>query len=127
MSIARHHAEWLSLVEVSGPFLSLPVLMRAFSSGLEKSADESELLRKVRLAFEEWEDSRNPAIHQAWIKFVLNDVLELTNEVLAEGQAVPKSLYCSAPEHGEMLRPNIVVITPKGRSDADKVRLLINT
>lgn len=30
MSIARHHAEWLSLIEVSGPFLSLPVLLRVF-------------------------------------------------------------------------------------------------
>ena len=29
MSIAKHHAEWLSLIEVSGPFLSLPVLTRA--------------------------------------------------------------------------------------------------
>ena len=28
MSIARHHAEWLSLVEVSGPFLSMPVLLK---------------------------------------------------------------------------------------------------
>ena len=35
MSIARHHAEWLSLVEVSGPFLSMPVLMRVFPQGLE--------------------------------------------------------------------------------------------
>ena len=30
MSIARHHAEWLSLLEISGPFLSMPVLMEAF-------------------------------------------------------------------------------------------------
>src|SRR5262249_35896469 len=35
MSIARHHAEWLSLVEVSGPFLSMPVLLEAFPTGLE--------------------------------------------------------------------------------------------
>ena len=35
MSIARHHAEWLSLVSVSGPFLSIPVLMEAFNAGLE--------------------------------------------------------------------------------------------
>jgi hypothetical protein len=27
-SVSRHHADWLSLVEVSGPFVSLPVLMR---------------------------------------------------------------------------------------------------
>ena len=30
MSVARHHADWLSLVENSGPFLSMPVLMRVF-------------------------------------------------------------------------------------------------
>ena len=28
ISIPRHHAEWLSLVETSGPFLSLPVLLK---------------------------------------------------------------------------------------------------
>ncbi len=32
MSDARHHADWLSLVEVSGPFVSLPVLMRVLAS-----------------------------------------------------------------------------------------------
>jgi hypothetical protein len=32
MSIARHHAEWLSLLDVSGPFLSLPVLLIRLSS-----------------------------------------------------------------------------------------------
>jgi hypothetical protein len=35
MSIAKHHAEWLKLVEVSGPFLSLSVLQKAFPQGLE--------------------------------------------------------------------------------------------
>ena len=34
-SIARHHNEWLSLLEISGPFLSLPVLLRVFPQGLE--------------------------------------------------------------------------------------------
>ena len=47
MSIARHHAEWLSLVPVSGPFLSLPVLMEAFNAGLEPhDPDHSRLLRQ---------------------------------------------------------------------------------
>lgn len=35
MSIARHHAEWLSLLEITGPFLSMPVLIEAFRQGLE--------------------------------------------------------------------------------------------
>ncbi len=43
MSIARHHAEWLSLLEVSGPFLSMPVLLRVFPQGLD--AHEPELSR----------------------------------------------------------------------------------
>ena len=33
-SIARHHADWLQLVDVSGPFLTLPVLKRALPQGL---------------------------------------------------------------------------------------------
>ena len=56
MSTARHHAEWLSLVETSGPFLSMPVLLRAFPQGLE--AHDPEHARDLRLAHEEWEDSQ---------------------------------------------------------------------
>ena len=54
MSIARHHAEWLSLLEIDGPFLSMPVLLRAFPQGLY--ADDPELARELRLAYEEWHD-----------------------------------------------------------------------
>ena len=35
MSVKRHHADWLSLVEVSGPFLTMPVLERVFPNGLD--------------------------------------------------------------------------------------------
>ena len=34
--IGHHHTEWLSLIEVSGPFLTLPVLERVFPQGLDK-------------------------------------------------------------------------------------------
>ena len=48
MSIASHHAEWLSLVETSGPFLSMPVLLRAFPNGLEKyERDQIARLREL--------------------------------------------------------------------------------
>ena len=53
MSIARHHNEWLSLLEVSGPFLSLPVLMRIFPQGLEEQ--DSEARKSLRIAHDEWE------------------------------------------------------------------------
>lgn len=36
MSVARRHAEWLSLLETSGPFLFLPILLRVFPQGLDE-------------------------------------------------------------------------------------------
>ncbi len=80
MSIARHHAEWLSLLEISGPFLSMPVLMRAFPQGLD--ADDPAHAGELRAAYEEWADNQgglspDPAIHTAWIRYVLRQTLEL--------------------------------------------------
>lgn len=64
MSAARHHSEWLSLVETSGPFLSMPVLMRVFPQGLEqRNATKAAELRE---AYEDWlERSKQFAVHQA--------------------------------------------------------------
>ncbi len=81
----------------------MPVLMRVFPQGL--GGHEPEHFRTLRLAYEEWSERKNdPAIHKAWIKFVLGDVLELPDEVIDEGQAV--MLQATIPEHGETLRPD---------------------
>ena len=100
MSIARHHAEWLSLLEISGPFLSMPVLMDAFPQGLE--ADDPDLARELRAVYEEWADNQgglhpDPAVHTAWIRYVLSNTLEFgengsLNEVLLAGQAIPSGI-----------------------------------
>ena len=55
MSVTREHAEWRALIEVSGPFLSIDVLSRAFPQGLEKVEDEGALRARLRAAHEEWE------------------------------------------------------------------------
>lgn len=126
MSIARHHVEWLSLVPVSGPFLSLPVLMEAFNTGLEPhDPDQSRLLRQE---YGNWLESfekrkADPAPHQHWIKTVLTKTLELDESVLAEGQAIPQTLQVEVPEHHELLRPSIVLIDP----NTTKPRLLVQT
>ena len=117
MSAARHHAEWLSLVEVSGPFVSLPALLRVFPQGLE--AHDPDLAKRLRLRYEEWEDSKadggiiTPA-HRGWIRWVLNDVLGFSSETLAEAQAIPQTLKAHIPEHGETLRPDLAVLEPDG-------------
>jgi hypothetical protein len=129
VSIARHHAEWLSLLEVSGPFLSLPVLLRVFPQGLE--AHDPDHLRLLRLAYEEWADNQgglrpDPAIHWQWLRFVLTETLGFPAEVLAEGQAIPQTLYTVVAEHGETLRPDLVIRHPAGTPEADRPRLLVH-
>ena len=66
MPSSHHHNEWLSLIEVSGPFLSVPVLERVLPQGLD--AHDSDQSRVLKLAFEEWEDNQqgerpSPATH----------------------------------------------------------------
>ena len=59
MSVARHHAEWLSLTETSGPFLSLSALLRAFPQELDTL--DSGAARRLRAAHEEWQSSQEGA------------------------------------------------------------------
>src|SRR5262245_16373390 len=121
MSIARHHAEWLSLVEVSGPFLSMPVLLEAFRDGLE--AHDPDHHRLLRLAHDEWEAKpNNPATHTAWVRFVLRKTLDFAPEALLEGQAVPQPLHAEIAEQHEILKPDLVLKEPA----SDKARLLIH-
>src|SRR5690349_11324513 len=37
--IESHHAEWLSLVETSGPFLTVPTLRRVLPDGLDSAPE----------------------------------------------------------------------------------------
>src|SRR5215217_1055904 len=120
-SNARHHAEWLSLVETSGPFLSMPVLQRVFPQGLD--AHDPEHAGTLRIAFAEWEASGGePAIHDAWVRFVLQETLEMPDEVLLEGQSLPPGFETRVAEHGETLHPNFAVVNPEGEPDAGKAR-----
>lgn len=120
MSIARHHAEWLSLVEASGPFISLQVLLEVFATGLD--AHDADLFRSLRAAYEEWLDYRSdPAIHRAWVNWVLTEQLEIPEEVLLSGQRVPPGLQVTFSEHQLTLRPDWVVVDP----DSQKPLLLV--
>jgi methylase of polypeptide subunit release factors len=126
MSIARHHTEWLSLVPVSGPFLSLPVLMEAFTAGLEPhDPDHVRLLRQEFTVWQEATESRraDPVRHQGWIRFVLSQTLDLDDRVLREGQSIAQTLQVEVPEHHELLRPSFVVADPQ----SGKPRLLIQS
>lgn len=129
MTIAREHADWLRLVEYSGPFLGIPTLLHVFPQGLDPS--DAELTGELRRAHEEWERSQqgrraDPALHTAWIRFVLEHMLELPPQALLDGPALPPHLRVPLPEHGETLAPDLALVNPEGwGASASEVRLVI--
>jgi hypothetical protein len=122
MSSARHHAEWLSLIEVSGPFLSMPVLLRVFPQGLD--AVDPDLKNILRLAYEEWADNQrglqpDEAMHTQWLRFVLSTVLgmEIMSGLrqrpgLLTGAALPPAVRVNFQEHHEVLFPDYALVAP---------------
>lgn len=124
MSTTRHHADWLSLVEVSGPFVSLPVLMRAFPQGLE--ARDPVQAKLLRSAYEEWQDNPSaPGKQRAWVMHVLTSLLGYPDNLIVEGQSLPVGLEANIPEQGETLRPDFALVGPAGSSKAGQAQLLI--
>lgn len=120
-SIDRHHADWLSLVEVSGPFLTLPVLARALPQGLDPV--DPATVGELRRAYEEYQ--ADSSLHGRWIRWVLSELLSFDGEMLREGPAVPAALTHLAAEHGETLRPDLAVC--EQRDDGALVpRLLVS-
>lgn len=91
MSALSKHAEWLSLIEVSGPFISIGMLDHVFPQGLDAIYPESK--RRIRSAYEEWheaidgEDISLPALHHAWCRLVLEDFLEFPPNLMPAGDS----------------------------------------
>ena len=124
MSPTKHHAEWLSLVETSGPFLSLPVLLDTFPQGLPTHDDNANA--DLRAVYEEWADEMggltpNPAIHTLWVKHVFTQLLHIPSDFLASHQAIPTNIHATIPEHHETLRPDYAILPPQSQTP----RLLI--
>lgn len=124
MSVARHHAEWLSLIEVSGPFLSMKTLLDAFPQGLDDVP--SEVRGRIREAFGEWQDEgfEDAAIHREWVRFVLRAALEFDQECLFENSAESRFPSVKVPEHGEVLVPDLVVRAPGEKKPAFLIRIV---
>ena len=123
-SVSRHHADWLSLVEVSGPFASLPVLLRVFPQGLE-SRDPVQA-KALRAAYEEWQDNpAAPGKQRAWVLHVLTQLLGYPQDLITEGQTLPAGLEANLLEMGETLRPEFALIGPAGTDNAGLAQLLI--
>lgn len=131
MSYENHH-DWLALIEISGPFLAVPVLKEAFPQGLEEL--DASKRKRLRQAYEEWrealelEDEQFAELHVAWIDEVLSRGLELDED--GKGDVLKRAGWCAAnlqaslPEHGVTLSPDFSVVDEQR---ANKPLLLIQT
>ena len=123
------HAEWLSLIEISGAFLAEPILDQAFPQGLEGL--ETSKKQAFRQTYEEWRealdtgDELQAKLHQEWINWVLKTGLEWDEDDEAEelkaGANVPTDLKLELLEHSLTLKPDYALFG----SDANKPYLLV--
>ncbi|MFC1467802.1 Eco57I restriction-modification methylase domain-containing protein [Verrucomicrobiota bacterium] len=130
------HTEWLSMIEVSGPFLAVSVLEKVFPQGLESL--ETYRKRRIRSAYEEWrdaveeDDSQLPELHRAWIALVLREALEYEDSVLVPAK---DNFSYRSPDGGGQFSPDFVLqadekstpmlfvsILPEG-TDLEKVKV----
>ncbi|TZG28792.1 Eco57I restriction-modification methylase domain-containing protein [Sphingomonas montanisoli] len=108
--------EWLNLIEVSGPFLAVPVLREVLPQGLE--ALVSGRPQRLRAAYDEWRDAVDaddpdlPAIHSAWIDEILDSALEADEQVLRRAATLPERLKVPLPEHGVTIAPDLAIVDP---------------
>lgn len=113
--MSTHH-DWLNLIEVSGPFLAVPVLRDGLPQGLE--ALTSGRPQRLRAAYDEWRDAVDvddtdlPAVHSAWIDEVLQNALEVDDQVLRRAGSLPEGLKVSLPEHGVTIAPDLAIVNP---------------
>jgi len=121
---SKHHAEWLSLLEISGPFLSMPVLTAAFPQGLDE-LDPGQT-RSLRADYEFWTENLNsPAVHTAWGRLVLESLLGYSSQVLLTGQAIAAGWKAEFPEHEETLRPDMLLVDPTSGTKAPHLLIQI--
>lgn len=108
--------DWLNLIEVSGPFLAVPVLREVLPQGLE--ALTSGRPQRLRAAYDEWRDAVDandadlPSIHAAWIDEVLQSALEVDDQVLRRAATLPERLKVLVPEHGVTIAPDLAIVNP---------------
>lgn len=118
MVTQTQHHDWLSLVEISGPFLAVPVLKEAFPQGLEEL--DATKRKRLRQAYDEWrealetDDPSFADLHAAWIDEVLSRGLELDEggrgDVLKSKDWCANHLAAARPEHGVSLSPDFAVV-----------------
>jgi hypothetical protein len=99
------HIDWLKLIEVSGPFLSVPVLTAEWPD-LEPL--DMRFRDRLRQEHRQWQE--DPAKNRAaWIAFVLDDLLGWNGAVQRTDLT---SLALDVPEHETAIAPSFTLADP---------------
>jgi hypothetical protein len=98
----QEHLDRLSMVEVSGPFLTLPVLRRIWPT---MDAVDPGTREALRVAFASGQD--DPA---EWIDFVLNGLLGWGDAIRRDGMT---DLALDVPEHDSRVEPSFTLADPQ--------------
>lgn len=97
------------LLEVDGPFLTVPVARNALGKVLERT--DQEAVDELRIALEEWR-AEPESLDTRWIRWVLVRLLGHEDDVLVEGPALAAISHLSPA--GVTIRPDLAVIDPAG-------------
>ncbi|MEU7407515.1 hypothetical protein AB0B09_41195, partial [Streptomyces sp. NPDC044948] len=128
----RQHQEWLDLTEVSGPFLTMPVLLRAWPQLDTLEKDER---ARLRAHHADWQTD-TVAGRDAWVAYVLRRLLGWDDALaFREGDSEHHGLdrlTLRVPEHNTEVRPDFALVEPGADlaaepdvdSAAKRVRLL---
>jgi hypothetical protein len=108
------------MVEPTGPFLTLPVLLRVWPT---LDALEPEARGKLRAAHNTWRtDPSGAATTLAWIWYVLRDLLDWGEDVETD-PAELANLSVGVDEHDVTLVPSFALVEPGERLKPDTCRL----
>jgi hypothetical protein len=99
------HIDWLKLIEVSGPFLSVPVLTAEWP---DLEALDTRALERLRQEHRQWQEDpgRNRA---AWVGYVLGELLGWGDAIQRAGL---ERLALEVPEHEATLVPSFTLADP---------------
>jgi hypothetical protein len=128
----RQHQEWLDLTEVSGPFLTMPVLLRAWPQLDTLEKDERP---RLRARHADWQTDTT-AGRDEWVAYVLGRLLEWGDALtFRQGESEHDGLdrlTLRVAEHNTEVRPDFALVEPGTElaaepdveSAAKRVRLL---
>lgn len=105
---AQQHHDWLNLVDVEGPFLSLPILRKTWPT-----LDSLDRPTRDRLRLEHTTWQADPVAGQrAWIEYVLRDLVGWSKDLHWAGTGALETFDVDVSEHDTRVAPSFALVQP---------------